>query len=149
MNFKPKNDDELNTFDLFPAGEYDFEVVKAVDDTSKSGNEMIKLEIDVYAISGKKTRVYDYLLESMDYKLKHFCEATGLLREYEAGDLTADMCKNRSGRCKLIIRVDAKGVYPEQNVIKDYCKQSIASSHKPKDGLQDSLDDISEESIPF
>ena len=65
MRFSPKNDDELNSFELLPAGEYDFKVIKAKDRMSSAGNEMIELEIDVYSVDGKKVRVFDYLLEAM------------------------------------------------------------------------------------
>lgn len=147
MNFKPKSDDELNTFDLFPTGEYDFDVIKAIDDTSKAGNDMIKLELDVYATNGKRTRVFDYLLESLSYKLKHFCEATGLAKEYESGDLSAEMCKNRAGRCVLGIQKDKSGEYPDKNFVKDYCKQT--STHPtPQDGMPD-FSDVEEKDIPY
>lgn len=143
MRFAPKNDNELNNFDLFPAGEYDFSVIKAEDETSKAGNEMIKIEIDIYSSAGTKTRVFDYLLEAIAYKLKHFCQAVGLEKEYEEGTLTANMCCNRSGRCLVLIQKDKSGEYPDKNVIKDYCKSkkiSVAS----KMNL-----DIDDSEIPF
>ena len=141
MKFTPKSDAEINTFDLFPSGEYDFDVIKAFDETSKAGNDMIKLELDVYAANGKKTRVFDYLLENLAYKLKHFCESVGLVREYEEGRLSADMCKNRSGKCKLDIQKDKSGEYPDKNIVKDYCKQT-------NEGVPN-FDDIDEKELKF
>ncbi len=134
MNFKPKKDAELNEKyeqTLLPVGEYDFTVTKAVDCTSKNGNEMIKLELNIHIPEGGKTKVYDYLLESMPHKLKHFCEAVNLVAQYEAGNITAVLCKGLSGRCLIDIKVDKTGVYPDSNVVKDYCKRDIDSSEIP------------------
>lgn len=140
MNFKPKSEAELNSFEIFPKGEYDFNVVKAVEKISKAGNQMIELELDIYAPNGSKARVFDYLLENVAYKLKHFCESVGLHDEYEDGNITTDMCRNRAGKCTIIVKQDKTGEYPDKNEVKDYCKQSIPT---------DPLDDINQEEIPF
>ncbi len=139
MNFSHKKEEEVNTFDVFPKGEYDFDVVKAQDATSKAGNSMIKLEIDIYAQNGKKSRVFDYLLESIAYKLKHFCDAVGLVKEYESDCITADMCSGRSGRCKIEIQADKTGEYSDKNVVRDYCKKIVVDTNL----------DISSEDLPF
>lgn len=144
MKFKPKSDEELNAFDLFPAGEYDFEVIKALDEVSKKGNEMIKLELDIYSANGGKTRVFDYLLESVAYKIKHFCKETGLMNLYEQGSLSADICKNKSGRCTIGIQKDKTGEYPDKNVVKDYGKKGSKINHS-----LNMQDDISDSEIPF
>lgn len=134
MKFNPKNDIELNNFKLLPRGEYYFEVIKAKDRVSSAGNEMIELELDVYADDGKKSRVFDYLLEIVAYKLKHFCQAVGLSNEYDIGNLSADMCIGRSGRCKVEIKHDKTGEYSDKNIIRDYCK---------------AVEDIDVKDIPF
>lgn len=136
MRFSPKNDDELNSFELLPAGEYDFKVIKAKDRISSAGNEMIELEIDVYSVDGKKVRVFDYLLEAMAFKLKHFCQAVGLSNEYEEGSLSAGMCFSRVGRCKIEIKHDKTGEYSDRNIVKDYCVTEIH-------------EDIKESELPF
>ncbi|QGH73422.1 MAG: protein of unknown function DUF669 [Podoviridae sp. cty5g4] len=133
MNFRPMKDDEVsNSYVtiLAPAGEYDFVVKKAVDSVSKSGNEMIKLEIEIHPIEGK-IKVYDYLLEAMSFKLKHFCDAVGLTKEYESGSITAAMCSGRAGRCLIDIEVDKTGTYHDKNVVKDYCKADVDLSDVP------------------
>lgn len=137
MKFLPKKDEELNSYDVFPKGEYDFTIITASNETSKAGNSMIKLELDIYASSGKKSRVFDYLLETIAYKLKHFCQAVGLHEEYDAGDIVADMCFNRSGRCIIGIQSDKTGEYSDKNIVRDYCK------------TEKKVDDINEEAIPF
>src|SRR3990170_3215969 len=101
MKFAAKTDKELEIMGLLPKGEYDFDVLKASDEISKEkGNVMIKLTLGVYPLEGERVTVFDYILEAVAYKLKHFCDSTGLAKEYAEGHLTADMCANRSGRCK-------------------------------------------------
>lgn len=139
MNFTPKTEAEVSAFELFPVGEYDFDVIKATDEISSAGNEMIKLELDIYAANGNKTRVFDYLLEVLAYKLKHFCDCVGLSKEYEEGKLNAAKCKGKAGRCKIGIQKDKTGEYPDKNVVKDYCKSENAIN----------LEDISEEELKF
>lgn len=122
MKFIPKKEEELKAFNVFPAGEYDFDIVKASDVLSKAGNEMIVVELAVFDVTRKKCTVYDYLLENIPHKLKHICEAVGLSNEYLTGCLTADMLFKRSGRCVLKIEYDKSGKYSDKNVVKDYCK---------------------------
>lgn len=120
LNFTPKTEEELNKSVLLQKGEYDFEVMKAEEALSKSGNDMIKLTLKVYGPNGETAHVYDYLLVAMEFKLKHFCDSVGLVAEYESGQLTADMCGGRAGRCKLAVETDASGKYDDKNVVKDY-----------------------------
>lgn len=132
MNFSPKKDEELGVYGVLPAGTYTFVVVKAVDKTSKAGNEMIEMEIVVSSTEGTKSKVYDYLLEVLAWKLKHFCQSTGLSKQYETGMLTADMCKGAEGVCVLAVqKKDESGNYHDKNVIKDYVVADIKNEDLP------------------
>lgn len=142
MKFTPKTEAEVSAFELFPVGEYDFDVIKAADVVSSKGNEMIKLELDIYAANGNKTRVFDYLLEALAYKLKHFCDCVGLSKAYEEGKLNAEMCMGKAGRCKLGIQKDKNGEYPDKNVVNDYCIEK-----KPEKNEMNF--DINDANIPF
>lgn len=137
LTFQPKTEEELKG-PLFPKGEYDFDVVGAEDTVSKAGNSMIKLTLKVYATDGGITQVFDYLLEALEYKIKHFCDTTGLTAEYQSGTLTSDMCLNRCGRCKLDIDHDKTGKYDDKNVVKDYAGQAI-----------DAADIAASDDVPF
>lgn len=119
MQFAPKSEQELKSENLFAEGDYDFEVLEAEETRSKKGNDMIKLKLNVLDRSGNSRWVYDYLLESMGFKLRHFCEGTGLLSKYDQGTLTARDCIGRSGICKLQVE-DASGAYPAKNSVADY-----------------------------
>jgi hypothetical protein len=100
----------------------------AVDTLSKAGNEMLKLKLMVFG-DGSSPHVYDYLLEKLAYKLRHFAETTGLLAAYEAGELTAEMCLNREGYCKLVI--ERQDGYEPRNNVKDYIVKEKAAAPDP------------------
>jgi hypothetical protein len=117
MRFAPKTKEELANESLLPEGVYPFEVLDAVDTLSKAGNEMLKLKLVVFG-DGSSPHVYDYLLEKLAYKLRHFAEACSLLAEYEAGELTAQHCLNKEGYCKL--GIERQDGYEPRNTVKDY-----------------------------
>lgn len=140
MQVTPKKEEELKKpFDLLPDNsEYDFEVLNAIDKVSKSGNDMIEINIGIYTSDKIGPRIFDYLLDAMEAKLRHFCDTTGLLREYENGTLNAEMCRGRAGKCRIGIKKDKTGQYPDKNVIKDY----VCRPAKP---LRSNYSDIPEE----
>lgn len=120
LSFKPKSENELRESQLADPGEYDFDVLEASEEISKtSGNPMIKVKLGIYHGETVRWHVYDYLMPSMESKLRHFCDTTGLLKHYEAGTLVAEDCRWRGGRCKLI--KDTKNPnFPPKNVVRDY-----------------------------
>lgn len=121
MNFKAKTEEQIRSAMLLPKGEYQFEVLSAEDTTSKkSGAEMIKVNLGIYNGEAIAARVFDYLMPAMEAKLRHFCDCTGLLAQYQAGTLCAEDCKGRTGRCKLAVEVDETGKYEDKNAVKDY-----------------------------
>jgi len=122
MQYKAKGEEELNQFTIFEEGEYSFRVVEATNQISQAGNEQIKLKLALFDDNDRRGGAYDYLLEAMLFKIKHFCEATGL--DYENEYLDASMCLNKTGRCKV-----KKEEYKEkwQNKIEDYCKDEQAA----------------------
>lgn len=119
MKFQPKTEEQIRESQLIEPGEYDFEVLSAVDHISQSGNESIKLQVRVYVGETIRT-IFDYLSAGMEYKLRHFCEAVGILHFYESGELLAIHCAQRAGKCKVGIQKDKTGAYPDKNVIQDY-----------------------------
>ena len=128
MRFEPKSADEIAMDSLLPEGVYPFEVLDAIDTLSKAGNEMLKLKLVVFG-DGSTPHVYDYLLEKLAYKLRHFAETTGLLAAYEAGELTAEMCLNKEGYCKLV--VERQEGYDPRNTVKDYVPRDKAAAPDP------------------
>jgi hypothetical protein len=118
MTFTPKTEAQLKEKNLWPDGSYDFRVQEAEEGISTKGNEQIKLKLVIY--KGEASRfVYDYLSPLMEFKLRHFCEATGLISKYDSGRLTADDMIGREGIVQ--IRTEpAKGNFEAKNAVKDY-----------------------------
>lgn len=148
MRFTPKSEHEIEAESLLPKGTYDFEVAKAVDAVSKkSGNEMIKVSLKIFAPNGGTPFVFDYLLEAFLSKLLNFCSGTGLMHAYNSGNLTADMLEGKCG--KVIIDVEpASGQYKAKNVVVDYIRgnDSEVSSTVPTESYKKDLED---DDIPF
>lgn len=153
MKFTPKSEKQIAEEGLLPEGNYGFEVAKAEDKVSKSGNDMIEVNLRVFNTDGGFVFVRDFLMEKIAYKLRHFAEAAGLLEKYESGEFTAADCEGRIGHVKIIIKKDPTGTYPDKNEVRDYVVgDTTAKADAPKvnghiadKAKQAPLDD----SIPF
>lgn len=131
MRFEPKTEEELKNTVLQP-GIYDGEILKAVEKTSKkSGNPMIELTMKFYGEGDESALVMDYLLESMPKKLRHFCDAAGILEMYESGEFNADDCQGLSIRAKLKVDHDKNDQYDDKNVVADYVVEAPAPKPAP------------------
>lgn len=119
MKFNPMSEEELAKSSLLEPGVYPFEVLAASEELSKAGNEMIKLKLNVFGNSGEQVHVFDYLLEKLAFKLRHFAEATGLLDKYESGTLSELDCENKTGFVKIAME-PGNGGYGPKNTVKDY-----------------------------
>lgn len=142
MRFISYTDQELLEMKLLPPGDYEFEVLESKDRVSKNGAEMIELKVCLFdTVSGKQSNVFDYLLESMAFKLKHFCDACGLSQKYIDGNLQAIDCMGKRGFATVFIQKDKTGQYQDKNAIKDYIisdkidKNPIENNEKLNDDL--------------
>jgi hypothetical protein len=118
MRITPKTEKELAEENLFPAGEYDFEIASAIETVSKSsGRDMIKVALNVFC-DGKSRQVTDYLMESMGFKLRHFFYGIGFGDRYDAGDCTAQGLVGRAGR--VVLKVEEQDGYLPKNAVRDY-----------------------------
>ncbi len=144
LKFNPLSDKEIQEMNLTPEGEYQFRIMQAENVTSKAGNTMIKLAIMIWDHAGRERTVYDYLMaiDSMMYKVKHFCDAVGLKDKYESGAFDAKDCIGQMGFLKLIIQKDKNGVYPDKNAVSDYL---IKEKYTP----QKSDVEFKDDDIPF
>lgn len=142
MRVTPRSEQELQESLVIPKGIYKFEVASAEEAVSKSGNEMIKLQLRVWDKEGKIHIIYDYLLDSLAFKLRHFAEYTGLIDKYNMGGINAEDCLYKSGSVELMIQ-EAKDNYPMKNAVKDYVKmEKSAKVVAPKEEPFDDLDDL-------
>ncbi len=119
-----EQDAEAQSASLWPEGVYDFEIKEAEETTSAAGNDMIKLEVWIFNTDSGRRLLFDYLLDSVPWKLRHFAESCGLLPAYEAGDLIANEIVGRTGKCKVSVQA-AKDQWPAKNVIRDYIKSPM------------------------
>lgn len=115
---------------------YDYEVLHAKDSKSKSGNEMIVVDVRVFNAEGKQKDLTDYIGEWNEYKLKRLNP-----ERYEAGLVEADDLVGKTGKCKLNLQkgqskgtYDAEGkeeFYADKNGIAEYLKADGALPKKP------------------
>ena len=149
MNFSPKSKDELDAMGLIKAGTYPFQVAEAKDKISKSGNEMIQLNLEVFDNEGKSYRMFDYLLEAMAVKLFAFCTSTGMEQKYHAGTLSSHDCIGKSGYVDIEIQKGKEnpqgGTYPDKNNVKKYILKpagAIPSVYQKDDKKEEFDDDV-------
>ena len=138
--------DEREILNLLDVGTYEFYTFKAEDTTSKkSGRPMIKLILKVIDKNGEERTVTDYLIDTMLYKVKHYCDSVGLEEEYKSGNLNAALCEGRSGKVKIIIdEPEEDSAFNPKNAVKDYVKH-LKPIEKPADPTGEFLNDA----IPF
>lgn len=146
MTFKPKSEKQLTEDRLAKDGDYDFQVLECSDETSKSGNTMIKLKLGIFHGDALRWHVYDYLVPQMEVKLRHFCDCTGLLADYESGTLSAQLCRGRAGRCRIVIE-EGEGGYQDKNVVKDYILRKAKPLAPPM--VQPAATGGQEDDVPF
>ena len=163
MQFEPKTREQAekeSQFPVWPAGEYDFEIAKAEEQTSKKGNEMIKLTHNVYNSVGQVQVAFDYLMPAFPLKLLDACEAMGLMKEYNTGTLQAYHFEGKKGSLILHVRGKTKNKdtgeeYPEKNEVNTYILPSVTkapkanyTSNPPTPGFDDVKGHLDDE-IPF
>ena len=124
-------DQEIAAQDLVPAGQYQFEVLEASEQISKTGNPMIKLKLKIWTNDGKERVIFDYILAAFARKLKHFCIATHQQDKYDQGNLQASDCIFKMGKLDLGIEVGKPnpngGLYPDKNTVLDYVIETAAA----------------------
>jgi len=140
MKFKAKSEKELAEANIWPNGEYPFEILEAEDATDKNGDDMFKLKVKVFKDNGATQNIFEYVSGTwMEYKLRHLAEVCGLLADYETGEIEAYQLVGKTGTCKLNVSKDKTGQYPDKNGIADYV---VKGGFVPK-----TLDN--DDSIPF
>ncbi len=146
MKYAYVSPDELEKQqNLLTPGEADFEVLKATEKQSKSGNDMIELNIKVFDKDGKQTNVFDYLLssEKFAWKIHQFCDAINKPEWYaENAELTAEKLVGQAGKCKIVIEKNDE--YGDRVKIKNYLvpKNPVGDVKSSAEFKDCDLDDI-------
>ncbi len=120
MKFTPKTREEALTIKLLEKGNYAFKVLASKEKISQSGNPMIEILIKVWDETGKEHLLYDYLMESFEAKLRHFCYSINLGEMSEKGEFDCELIKSKNGVCRIYIKEDKTGLYPSKNAVADY-----------------------------
>ena len=114
---------------VLPPGDYPAEIIKAEEKTSKKGNPMLVVELNVFDTgTGRSRKITDYIVtggqHSADWKLQNLAVSTGVGNNGEiiAGELTGLACK-----VKVRIKPPAEG-YDENNAIVDYLEHNAEAT---------------------
>lgn len=142
MKFEPKTEKEIRDAQLWPKGEYAFEVL---DRAMLGGREFATCEMrnaggnkDMFQLVLRVTReeqsrvIIDFLMPEVAGKLRHAADACGLIDEYQAGELVADDFIGSRGKLRLRVERDPKGEYPDKNAVADYVPGSYVASAQLK-----------------
>lgn len=146
MKFAPKTEKEIMEANLVPAGTYDFEIFRAEEKKSKSGNDMIELGLKIFKPDGLFVMINDYLLESLEAKLRGAADACQLLHKYDLGELHAQDFVYKCGKVKIVIQKDETGKWADKNSVQSYVKKGAAmEATKAAPKIDEELND----DIPF
>lgn len=115
---------------ILPKGEYPARITNAEEQTSKAGNPMLVVSLDVF--DGDRTKmVRDYIVTGgeypADWKIGHLVRSAGL---DDDGDLDPAMLIERPVRVKLKVK-PAKGDYQEDNAVDDYLEKPADEAAAP------------------
>lgn len=146
LHFTPKTEKEIVEANLWPAGTYDFEIMASEPFTSSKGNAMIKLTVRLYHDDGRQKLITDYISSLMDYKLYHAAKSFEIMDKYEAGEISADDCLGKIGKCKVKVDKDKTWRYPDKNAIADYISSGTELEKNPR---ATKGSDILDDDIPF
>ncbi len=121
MQFEPKSEREILESEVWKKGEYEFEIVSAVEKLSKNTSKpMIELKVKLSNPKGQQRLLTDYLLPQMAKKFRHAANACGLIDKYDSGTLYDSDFVGKKGKLELDVERDKTKRYPDKNVVKDY-----------------------------
>jgi hypothetical protein len=122
---------------LIDPGIYPATVNKAEEKTTRAGDPMMFIELEVFLPSGKSKFVKDYIVTGgeypSDWKLKSLAVAVGLEVN---GEIMAQDLMGKSMNAK-IGKKPAKGDFPESNDVKDYYKPKSDDAGEPPIGREE------------
>ena len=141
-------------FQLLKEGEYDAVITASSDAQSKTGNPMMDMTVSVYDENGKEHDVRDFLVftKGMMWKIVHFADSSGLVKEYESGSLCSEAAIGKRVRVKITVeegseipqdKLKGKALgskYPDKNKVEDYVKKEDQKALETHNEFQD--DDI-------
>lgn len=148
-------------FQLLKEGIYEAVVTASQDTTSSKGSPMMDITIAVYDENGKSHDVRDFLVftKQMMWKIVHFSDSAGMLKEYEAGKLCSETAINKRVMVKLVVeqggeipqdKLKGKPLgtrYFDKNKVEDYIKKGDQGAAGVPNG--DTPPPFTDDDIPF
>jgi hypothetical protein len=127
-SFQPIPQSELKRNRLMDKGTYDFEVVKAENKTFGTGSNGIALTVAVFGPSGGQKWIDCNLVfvPKAMFQVADFCATTGLMGHYELGNLDAQDCLGRGGKCR--VGIEEKEGYEPRNKITGFVAPKAANA---------------------
>ena len=134
-------------FQLIKEGVYEGVITSSQDTKSKTGNPMMDMTVTVYDENGKPHDIRDFLVftKQMMWKVVHFSDSAGLLKEYEGGKLCSQVAVDKRVMVQVSVEEGSEipqdklkgkplgSKYPDKNKIGEYIKRSEKGA-TPTDG---------------
>jgi hypothetical protein len=126
-------------FQLVKEGIYDAVITASQDTVSaNSGNPMMDMTVTVYDENGKARDIRDFLVftKAMMWKVVHFADSAGIVKEYEEGKLCSEVAVGKRVQVKITVEEGSEipqdklkgkpmgSKYPDKNKVEDYIKKS-------------------------
>lgn len=148
-------------FQLIKEGIYDAVVTASQDTTSSKGHAMMDITVAVYDDNGKAHDVRDFLVftKQMMWKIVHFADSAGMIKEYEEGKLCSETAINKRVQVKIVVEQGSeipqdklKGKplgtrYFDKNKVEDYIKKGEQGATGVPNG--DTPPPFMDDEVPF
>ncbi len=155
-NYEPLSEEEAQKkrFHLMENGTYKGVVEHAEGKMSSSNNPMGVFRLRVWDNEGQPRELIDYITfaPSMVWKLRHLCDSTGLIKEFEEKKFRPELAigksvvvniKTQSGKEIPLDKLNGKAPgskYSDKNVIDDYVVQAATTNAvMPTDDFNDDV----------
>ena len=152
LQYEPMTEEQIDKLGLIE-GRFRFRVIQADDVISKnSGLPQIELKIRVQDSDGNPRIIKCFLSTNGQFmlrRLRHFCRATNLMKEYEAKKMCAAVCLDAIGIVDLAIK---KGQPMDNNPGRNFPdKTEVVDFIESDDSIKPEAkkDDFYSDEIPF
>lgn len=113
-----------DAIECLPEGDYQAELAKVEEKTSKAGNPMLEVTWSVFD-NGKTKTVRDYIVQPSGlFKMKQIARAWSMLNEFESGDF--DLAAHVGKMAELHLTVESSDKYSDRNQVAGFRAASHA-----------------------
>jgi len=156
MNFTPMSDEEIQSANLIPDGQYQAEVLDAQDKNehgqpllTQKGVEKINLQLKVYDQQGKAHTLQCVLTPAYMKLLKRFADAAGLSDQYKKGNINADTCLAVTRLIGVEITMRSYINKQNQEIFVNNVNDFMSLDASTTAPVQQELDKLFDDTIPF